>query len=320
MVARSLTHLVAALVLTSGLDTYAQQAPAPAGEAPQATFRSAVEVVTVSASVRTGGGKVVRDLQRADFEMLDSGMPVAIRDFYAGEGPISLALVLDISGSMDMSGNMDRARQAVGMVLTSLRSGSDEAAMFTFDKSLREVVDFSTDLSTVNRVNLAGKPWGITSLYDAIATAARRVAQRPNRHRALLVITDGVDTGSKLTAPQVSGIASSIDVPVYVLAVVNPLDHPSGEFEARPSNTRLTGQGALVDLSRWTGGEAYFASVPSHASIAVQNLVAELRHQYLITFEPGDRPGWHPLEVRTKKRSLVVHARGGYMAGTRTGS
>jgi len=320
VVARSLTHLVAALVLTSGLDTYAQQAPAPAGEAPQATFRSAVEVVTVSASVRTGGGKVVRDLQRADFEMLDSGMPVAIRDFYAGEGPISLALLLDISGSMDMSGNMDRARNAVGMVLTSLRSGSDEAAMFTFDKSLREVVDFSTDLSTVNRVNLAGKPWGITSLYDAIATAARRVAQRPNRHRALLVITDGVDTGSKLTAPQVSGIASSIDVPVYVLAVVNPLDHPSGEFEARPSNTRLTGQGALVDLSRWTGGEAYFASVPSHASIAVQNLVAELRHQYLITFEPGDRPGWHPLEVRTKKRNLVVHARGGYMAGTRTGS
>ena len=320
MVARSLTHLVAALVLTSGLDTYAQQAPAPAGEAPQATFRSAVEVVTVSASVRTGGGKVVRNLERADFEVLDSGMPVAIRDFYAAEGPISLALLLDISGSMDMSGNMDRARNAVGMVLTSLRSGSDEAAMFTFDKSLREVVDFSTDLSTVNRVNLAGKPWGITSLYDAIATAARRVAQRPNRHRALLVITDGVDTGSKLTAPQVSGIASSIDVPVYVLAVVNPLDHPSGEFEARPSNTRLTGQGALVDLSRWTGGEAYFASVPSHASIAVQNLVAELRHQYLITFEPGDRPGWHPLEVRTKKRNLVVHARGGYMAGTRTGS
>ncbi len=201
MVARSLTHSVAALVLTSGLEAYAQQAPAPAGQAPQATFRSAVEVVTVSASVRTGGGKVVRDLERADFEVLDSGMPVAIRDFYAGEGPISLALLLDISGSMDMSGNMDRARQAVGMVLTSLRSGSDEAAMFTFDKSLREVVDFSTDLSTVNRVDLAGKPWGITSLYDAIATAARRVAQRSNRHRALLVITDGVDTASRLTAP-----------------------------------------------------------------------------------------------------------------------
>ena len=320
MVARSLTHRVAALVLTSGLEAFAQQSPAPAGDAPRATFRSAVEVVTISASVRTGGGKVVRDLDRSDFEVLDSGTAVAIRDFYAGEGPLSLALLLDISGSMDVGGNMDRARQAVSMVLTSLRDGSDEAAMFTFDNSLRQVVDFSTDLSTVNRVDLAGKPWGITSLYDAIAASARRVAQRSNRHRALLVITDGVDTGSKLTAPQVSGIASSIDVPVYVLAVVNPVDHPSGEFEARPSNTRLTGQGALVDLSRWTGGEAYFASVPSHASIAVQSLMAELRHQYLITFEPGERPGWHPLEVRTKKRNLVVHARGGYMAGSRTGS
>jgi VWFA-related protein len=310
-------HLVAALVLTSGPEAYAQQAPA---SPPQATFRSAVEVVTVSASVRTPGGKVVRDLRQSDFEVLDTGKPVSIRDFYAGESPISLALLLDISGSMAVGGNMDRARSAVSMVLMSLKDGSDEAALFTFDSTLREVVDFSTDLSTVNSVNLAGKPWGITSLYDAIAASARRVAGRANRHRALLVITDGVDTSSKLTAPQVSGIASSIDVPVYVLAVVNPADHPAGEFEARPSNTRATGQGALVDLSRWTGGDSYFASVPSHASIAVQSLVAELRHQYLITFEPGERPGWHPLEVRTKKRNLVVHARGGYMAGARSGS
>lgn len=320
MVARFLTPRVAALVLTGGLEAYAQQPLAAGKEAPQATFRSAVEVVTVSASVRTAGGKVVRDLKQSDFEVLDGGTAVTIRDFYAGEGPISLALLLDISGSMDVGGNMDRARNAVGMVLTSLRTGSDEAALFTFDSSLREVVDFSTDLSTVNRVNLAGKPWGITSLYDAIAVAARRVAERSNRHRALLVITDGVDTSSRLTAPQVSGIASSIDVPVYVLAVVNPADHPEGEFEARPSNTRASGQGALADLARWTGGDAHFASVPSHASIAVQSLVSELRHQYLITFEPGERPGWHPLEVRTRKRNLVVHARGGYMAGTRTGS
>src|SRR5688572_21204849 len=168
----SLMHRVAGLVLTSGIAAFAQQAPAAAiqePQAPRATFRSAVEVVTVSASVRTGGGKVVRDLEQMDFEVLDTGKSVAIRDFYAGEGPISLALLLDISGSMDVGGNMERARQALGMVLTSLRSGSDEAAMFTFDNSLREVVDFSTDLSTINRVDLAGKPWGITSLYDAIA-------------------------------------------------------------------------------------------------------------------------------------------------------
>src|SRR5688572_3211611 len=210
-------HRVAGLVLTSAIAAFAQQVPAEAvqvQQAPQATFRSAVEVVTVSASVRTGGGKVVRDLEQSDFEVLDTGKLVTIRDFYAAEGPISLALLLDISGSMDVGGNMDRARQAMGMVLTTLRNGSDEAAMFTFDNSLREVVGFSTDLSTINRVNLAGKPWGITSLYDAIATSARLVAERSNKHRALLVITDGVDTGSKLTAPQVSGIASSIDVPV----------------------------------------------------------------------------------------------------------
>jgi hypothetical protein len=62
-------------------------------------------------------------------------------------------------------------------------------------------------------------------------------------------------------------------------------------------------------------------SVPAQTSIAIQDLFTELRHQYLITFEPGARPGWHPLEIRMKKKSLVVHARGGYMvAPPRSGS
>lgn len=303
-----------------GGSAHAQNPAVTPGTEPQVVFRSGVEVVTVSASVRTRDGKVVRDLQRADFEVLDSGKPIAIRDFYAGESPISLAILLDISGSMAVGGNMDRAREAVAMVTMSLRDGEDEAALFTFDSSLRQVFDFTSDLATVHRLNLAGTPWGITSLFDAIGESARRVAGRSNRHRALLVVTDGVDTGSRLTAAQVSGIASSIDVPVYLLAVVNPLDHPGGDHEVVATQDKQTAQADLVDLARWTGGDTHFASVPSHSSVAVQSLMAELRHQYLITFEPGERAGWHPLEVRTRKKNLVVHARGGYMTAPRTGS
>jgi Ca-activated chloride channel family protein len=307
------------VLLLASAPAVAQPTAVPAAQ-PQAIFRAGVEVVTISASVRTSGGKVVKDLQRADFEVLDSGQPVTIRDFHAGESAISLAILLDISGSMAVGGNMDRARQAVGMVTMSLRDGEDEATLFTFDSSLRQVFDYTSDLATVHRLNLTGKPWGSTSLYDAIGDSARSVAKRSNRHRALLVITDGVDTNSRLTAAQVSGIASSIDVPVYLLVVVNPADHPGGEFEALPPPDKATQQASLVDLARWTGGDTMFASVPSHTSVAVQGLMAELRHQYLITFEPGERPGWHPLEVRTRKKSLVVHARGGYMAAPRTGS
>jgi len=312
---RLLRGLVAGLALT-GLS-----AQALAQDPPQATFKSSVDLVTISAAVRNGRGRVVHDLKKTDFEVLDSGRRVEIKDFYFGDSPISLAILLDVSGSMAVGGNIDRAREAIGMTAANLRDQQDEAALFTFDSKLQEVVGFTSDLQRVRARSLEGKPWGITSLFDAIEETARLVGDRSNKHRALLVITDGVDTGSRLTVAQVSGIASSIDVPVYLLAVVNPADHPEGDFEARPSDARFSQQGELADLSRWTGGDLHYASVPSHLVDAVRDILTELRFQYLITFEPSARPGWHPLEIRTRKRDLTVHARGGYMSGPlRSGS
>ena len=206
----------------------AQTSSPPVSQAPAATFKSGVEVVTVTAAVRDDHGRVVRNLTKADFMVVDSGVPRRIQDFYAGDSPVSIAILLDISGSMGVGGNMDRARAAVRTVLAHLQARGDEAALYTFDSKLQEVVPFTTDLDRIRALSLAGRPWGMTSLYDAVAATARSVAERENRHRAVLVITDGVDTGSRMKAPEVSGIASSIDVPVYLLTVVNPLDHPGG--------------------------------------------------------------------------------------------
>jgi len=295
---------------------FAQQGNAPAQPAePQVTFKAAVEAVTVSTAVRDMHGHVVQGLTAADFQVLDTGSPVKISDFYVGESPISLAILLDISGSMAVGGNIERAREAVGLATTSLRDASDEAALFTFDSKLVQVVEFTKDLAEVRRVSLKGNPWGQTSLYDAIGQAARAVAERSSKHRALLVITDGVDTGSRLTPPQVSAIASEIDVPVYLLTVVNPADHPGGEFAVLANEGKRTETATLADLARWTGGDMRIASLPAHTVTALNDLFTELRHQYLITFEPGTRPGWHPLEIRTRKKNLIVHARSGYMSG-----
>jgi VWFA-related protein len=292
-----------------------------AQEAPQAIFRSAVEVVTVSAAVRNSKGRVIQDLKKTDFELYDSGTRREIKDVYFGDSPISLAILLDISGSMAVGGNIERAREAIGMVAANLRDKQDEAALFTFDSKLQQVVGFTSDLQQVRARSLEGKPWGITSLFDAIEETARLVGDRANKHRALLVVTDGVDTGSKLTPAQVSGVAALIDVPVYLLTVVNPADHPEGEFQVRPTDAKISQQGELADLARWTGGDLRFASLPSHLVEAVRDILTELRFQYLITFEPGVRPGWHPIEIRTRKRDLTVHARGGYMSGPlRSGS
>jgi Ca-activated chloride channel homolog len=292
------------------------------GQQPTVTFRSGVEAVTVSAIVRDSRGKVIRDLKKADFEIVDSGMPRGISDFYAGESAVSLAVLLDISGSMSVGGNMERARQGVNIALENLKPKQDEACLFTFDSELQEIRPFTSDLARITSVSLEGKPWGLTSLYDAIGAMARRVAERRNRHRALLVITDGVDTASKMTPPQVSYVASKIDVPVYLLVVSNPVDNP----EHKLAVLAASGQGAdntatLADLARWTGGDIAIASELEDSTKALRELMGNLRHQYLLSFEPGARPGWHPLEIRTRKKNLIVHARSGYLAGSaRTGS
>ena len=290
---------------------------------PTVTFKSGVEAVTVSAIVRNQRGKVIKNLQKHDFELIDSGVSAQINDFYFGDAAVSLGVLLDISGSMDVGGNMARAREAVNLALGNLQQDRDEAALFTFDSSLVEVHTFTNQLHRITSISLEGKPWGMTSLYDAIAKTAERVAERRNRHRALLVITDGVDTASRMTPPQVSYVASKIDVPVYLMVVSNPVDNPNHKLavmEAEGVHDHPN-TATLADLARWTGGEMAVSSDLEDATQALAELMGNLRHQYVISFEPGARPGWHPIEIRTRKKNLTVHARSGYLAGSaRTGS
>ncbi len=291
-----------------------QPSPASQTDTPTPTFRAQVEAVTVAASVRDRRGRIVRGLGKSDFQVRESGIRRHILDVYSGDAPISLGVLLDISGSMGIGGNMDRARDAVATAMRSLRAGGDEAALFTFDSILEEVVPFTMDLDRVRRVGLEGTPWGRTSLFDATALTARRVAERTNRHRAVLVITDGVDTGSTMTAVDAARVASSIDVPVYLLAVVHPIDHRGGRVAMLQTDAETADVATLADLVRLTGGDLRVSSTPAHTATALRDLFTELRYQYLITFEPGLRLGWHPLDIRGPK-NLVVHARSGYMAG-----
>jgi VWFA-related protein len=277
----------------------------------------------VSATVRNRRGKVIKDLKKTDFEVIDSGVAREISDFYVGDSAVSLAVLLDISGSMDVGGNMSRAREAVNLALSNLQQDRDEAALFTFDSTLVEVHTFTNQLHRITSISLEGKPWGMTSLYDAIAKTAERVGERRNRHRAILVITDGVDTGSRMTPPQVSYVASTIDVPVYLMVVSNPVDNPNHKLAVMEASGvhDHPNTATLADLARWTGGEMAIASDLQDATEALTELLGNLRHQYVISFEPGTRPGWHPIEIRTRKKNLTVHARSGYLAGSaRTGS
>jgi len=307
------------LMVLGGHTADAQSSAAAVPSVP--TFRSGVDVVTVSAVVRDHKGRMVGNLKQSDFELLDGGERRSITGFRSDPAAISVALLFDASGSMDVGAKIEEARVAARHVLAWLEPGRDELAVYSFDTALHRRQPFSVYQrdAALERSLVGLAPFGMTSLHDAVAATAREVAARPNSHRAVIVLTDGVDNASSLSPAEVSGIASAIDVPVYVLAVVSPLDHVGASTAV--STERPVPVGDLADLARWTGGELFVTSVSAQTSLAARQIVDELRHQYLIAFEPASRPGWRPLEVRARGRQLVVRARSGYMAGQpRTGS
>jgi len=280
-------------------------------QAPVATFKSAVDLVRVTAIVRDHKGRFVQDLTVRDFEVIDNGKSRPITEFRRDMGGVSVALLFDVSGSME--GQLGMAREAAKHVLSWL-DARDEAAVFTFDTRLEMLAPFTEGMKTLPNALAGMTPFGATSLHDAIAETARRVESRDGRRRAIVVLTDGNDTASRLTPAQVSAIASEIDVPVYLFGIVPSIDNPTSEMATNSIPQSALG-GALADLATWTGGHAFVASTPAQRSAAARQIIDELRHQYLIAFESSGTPGWHPLLVRARQKDLTVRARSGYIAG-----
>ena len=194
--------------------------PNVAAQDQRPTFRASVARVSLNVVVKDGRGRSITDLELKDFQILDQGQAVAATDLRAAEESVSIAVLVDTSGSMRMGERLAFAKRAVTLLLKHFRAG-DEAGLFTFDRVLHEVVPFSTD-TTLLRDGLGRiDPFGSTSLHDAVAAAARTLAERPSSRRAVVAITDGVDNSSRLTAAAASGVATSIDVPVYVMAVAD---------------------------------------------------------------------------------------------------
>ena len=312
--------LVLALACAASFAEPQESSPQPPTQSPKTTFRSTVDVVSLAAVVRDKRGRFAANLKKEDFVVQEGGARRELVDFHADtNAPVRVALLFDVSGSMRLVDRIEESRQAARHLLSALRLGdtADEAAVFSFDMNLQSLQPFTADAGAIENALSRVMPYGQTSLYDAIAQTARRVADtRPGdpHRRAVVVFTDGVDTSSLLTPEQVSAIASEIDVPVYVMTVVSPSDREDrGAKSGAPD-------GVLRTLAQWTGGDLFVTSAPAHESVAARQIVDELRHQYVLAFPASPAAGWHALDVKTKDRDLTVRARRGYAAGTRAGS
>ncbi|HEY7287493.1 MAG TPA: VWA domain-containing protein [Vicinamibacterales bacterium] len=304
-----LKHSLAVALVVGALQSGV--AVAQDAQPPVATFKAGVDLVRITAVVRDHKGRLVQDLTVRDFEVIDNGKSRPITEFRHDMTGISVALLFDVSGSME--GQLAMAREAAKHVLSWL-DARDEAAIFTFDTRLEEMMPFTEGIKMLPDAMSRVTPFGATSLHDAIAETAKRVESREGRRRAVVVLTDGNDNASRLTPAQVSAIASEIDVPVYLFGIVPSIDNPTSEMATNSVAQSALG-GPLADLATWTGGHAFVASTPAQRSTAARQIIDELRHQYLIAFESSGSPGWHPLVVRARQKDLTVRARGGYIAG-----
>ena len=280
------------------------------------TFRQSVDRVTLSVTVRTSRGRHVANLKSSDFKVYDNGVLRPIAEFRSEPTPVSLAFLVDYSGSMDVAARRAAARDQVRLLLDNLTPSTDRAALYVFDKELRALQTMAPVPGTIlAQLDSVQRPYGVTSLFDAIAATGRELEHSGGTRRAVVAITDGADNASTLSPEAVSTLASGIDVPVYVVVVVSPFDRAG---HTTVDDERLIDQalnGPLANLAHWTGGEIFVGIGAEGSTKAAMQLVTELRQQYVIAFEPGRQPGWHPIEVRTSNDGHVVRTRNGYVVG-----
>jgi len=206
-------------------------------------------------------------------------------------------------------------------VLTTLDEKKDDAALLSFDTRLLTLRDFTGRFENIRSGLGDLQAFGQTSLYDAIAGASAVVAQRARNRRAVIVLTDGADTASQYTPQEVAWIASTIDVPVYVFAVAQTTTPEEAAKELAKEKVKESEKAAvpmnpLAELARATGGDYFIAGSPALAVNGIIRLVEELRHQYLIAFEPSAASGMRQLEIKTRKNDLRVSARRWYTSGS----
>jgi Ca-activated chloride channel homolog len=280
---------------------------------PAATFKSSVDVVPISVAVHDSRGRMITTLRADDFEVRDKGERRPILTFQSDDAsPITLAVVVDVSGSMRLSSKLRIAREVVKRLASNLEDGRDEVGLFTFDAALHEEQPFTSHPASLDEALSHAEPGGVTSLYDAIAETAHRLAERPAPRRAIVVVTDGIDTSSTLTSPEVSALASAIDAPVYVVATGPRIDH--AVFAERTTNRSASKSADLQDLAVWTGGDLLWVNSPDEAAVRAFQILTELRHQYLIAIDSSAEGDWRPIDVRVRDRHLTVRARSGYFS------
>jgi VWFA-related protein len=276
-----------------------------------------VSAITIAVTVQDRGGKYVDNLTEKDFTVYENNEKRPITHFkHDFDAPLSLAVLLDVSGSMAVLQKLEEAKVGLRNLVTAVLSPRDEVSLLIFaDGQVEVAAPFSTDKSEFLRVLEKTEAYGQTALNDAVAVSPEFANRGRNEKRALLLITDGVENDSQVTPDEAVEIARRVDVPIYTIGYKIPLDEQLLKMLKRAKSLTSTGIVATLDkFSLATGGKAYFVNQPGEMYGVLREIKKEQSHQYLIGYTSyKDITGeYRKIRVATANKRLKVRTRQGY--------
>ena len=323
-----------------------------------ATFSTGVKVVNLFANVRNKQGAIVRDLTKDDFLLDEEGRPQTIGYFsQESDLPLTLGLMVDTSGSQRNLIEQERAA-SYRFFDQVLRPEKDVAFVIHFDFEVELLQDITSsrrlleqalqDLSAPSQLRRrsqqqgrypmpgggagggrgrggwGGRSGGGTLLYESVLLGSDELMRKQTGRKALILLTDGVDQGSKVSLYSAVEAAQRADTLVYSVLFEDPEAYGSpvryggmgrGRGGGVPVHPRTNGKKVLEQISTETGGRFFEVTKKEPLQKVYSDIEDDLRHQYSIGFTPTDKgTGYRRVHLTTKQKGLTVQTREGYYA------
>lgn len=314
--------VVTPLFLIAALAAWPQQ-PATE-EIPETTIRVDVDLVNLYFTVRDKKGVYVKDLTKDQIEVFEDGQPQQIRQFLReADQPLTIGLLVDVSGSQ--SNLIEVERRAASLFFDHVLREKDLAFVMSFGSQAELLQDLTSSKAALKRalgelrlsVSVGGvllpspvptAPRRGTILYDAIYLAAEEILKHQVGRKMIVVISDGVDVGSRIKKEEAVAAAHKADSIIYSIYYVDPSAY--GPFGA-------PGDGDLKSLSEETGGRLFKVSRKYTLEDIFRDIEEEVRSQYVVAYSPTNtaRDGsFRRVEIKTANRNYRIQARKGYYA------
>jgi Ca-activated chloride channel family protein len=277
------------------------------------TFSSALDVVNLNVSVTDGKDKFVTDLGAGDFKVFEDGIPQQLCLFTQERLPISLAILID--SSLSMQPNLAAVKTAASRLVRALQP-IDQAEIIQFNHKFAVLQDFTNDQGQLTAAINSITAEGATGLYNALYVTLKdpRFRRKDDQltRQAVVLLTDGEDTTSMVSDDQVLEIARKSNITIFAISLRQP--RTSVLDTDAPDRAAFF----LSALTRETGGRSYFPAGLGQIDGVYGKIADELRTQYALGYVSSNtiRDGkWRHIAIETTQGHLMLRHRLGYYAG-----